>query len=326
MKVKKILKIAIIAIIMFVVLANVIIAIQAYSLSHFKTGVQPITPEYQSTFIEKIKITFCGLDLPKPKVGKYPDQPYDSLFIPNNGDKQLEAWILRTDSLKQGLAILFHGYMDEKSSMLNKASVYNKIGYDVMLINFMGAGKSYGNQTTIGFLEAENVKDAYDFAVEELKEDNILLHGFSMGAAAIIKAQHDYDMPVSGLILEAPYGNFQGTINARLDLLELPHFLISDMFTFWFGKINGFNAFDANPEEYAKKVFSPVLLMCGGKDQYISQEETERIFDSLASRNKELFFFQEAIHENYLNKYPDEWENTVSLFIDSINKMDVYYE
>lgn len=326
MRIKKTLKIIIATIIVVVVVVNAIIAIQAYSLSHFKNDASEIKPNHSPSVGEMIKITFTGLDVPRPQVKQYPPQPYDSIYIPCGDDKKLHGWVLRTDSLKRGLAITFHGYMEEKSAMLNKALLLKDMGYDILMVDFMGAGRSYGDQTTLGYIEAENVKAAYDYAISEMKEDNVLFLGFSMGAVAAMKAQHDYDMPVKGVILEAPYGNFSGTVNARLDLFGLPHFPLSDIFTYWFGKLNGFDAFHANPEEFSKKIFSPTLLMCGSKDQYISEDEIRTIFENLGSRNKEVIFFPESTHESYLIKHSEEWKMTVSEFLRKIDKMDVFYD
>jgi len=240
--------------------------------------------------------------------------------------KMLEAWLIHTDSLKRGLVIGFHGYMDEKSSMLDRAGVLLDIGYDVLLVNFMGAGNSYGNQTTMGYAEAENVRAAHTYAMEELQEDNIILTGFSMGAVSIMKAQYDYDLLVKGLIIEAPYATFKGTVNARLDQFGIPHFPVNDIFTFWFGKLNGFDAFDANPQEYGEKIHVPTLLMCGGKDKNIPVEETQLIFDKLATKHKELKLFPESPHETYLLKYPEEWQKTVSAFLSRLEELDVNNE
>ncbi|GAB6121040.1 alpha/beta hydrolase family protein [Dysgonomonas termitidis] len=326
MKYKKHLKIGLGILIAIFILLNVAIIAQAYSLSHFDENARPLTLDYKPTFFESVKIAVSGLDLARPRTKTYPLQPYDSLRIPAGEGRLLDAWLLHTDTLKRGLVIAFHGYIDEKSSMLDRAEVFLDMGYDVLLVNFMGAGDSYGNQTTLGYLEAENVKFAHSYAVSQLQEENIILIGFSMGAVAIMKAQADYNLLVKALVLEAPYATFQETVNARLDKLQMPHFPISKMFTFWFGKINGFDAFEANPQDYAQKIQVPVLLMCGGKDPNIPESETERIFSRLLSKHKELKIFPDSPHESYLLKYGDEWCNVVSYFVNNLEKMNVYSE
>ena len=50
----------------------------------------------------------------------------------------------------------------------------------------MGSGGSEGNETTIGYKEAEEVKSCYDYVAGQ-GEKRIFLFGTSMGAAAILK-------------------------------------------------------------------------------------------------------------------------------------------
>ncbi len=297
------------------ILTNVIIIIQAYSLTHFTEKGEQLTHDYKPGLAEKVSIALFGLKVPKPKVKNLPVVPYETIFIEEDKGEKLEAWLLKTDSVKEGLVICFHGYMDEKSSMLDRAYIFLKMRYNVLLVDFMGAGGSYGYQSTMGFLEAKNVKTVYDYANNNMDEDKIILIGFSMGAAAIIKAQYEYDIHPIALITEAPYGTFRGTVDKRLDTFNMPHWPISYLFTFWTGKINGFDAFSSNPEDYAKQITTPILVMGGGKDQNIPIVETERIYNAFTSKHKHLTIFPESSHESYILKYPDEWERTVDNFL-----------
>ena len=325
-KQKKHLKIIISTVIILFIVLNAGIIIQSYTLTHFDENAKPIDPNYQPTFMETVDIALFGLDVPRPKTGQYPARPYETLYIPAGEDKKLEAWFMHTDTIKHGTVLCFHGYMDQKSTMLDRAYAYLNMGYDVLLVDFMGAGGSYGNQTTMGFLEAENVKVVHDYAVSSLKEDKIIMSGFSMGAAAIMKAQADYDLFTQVLILEAPYSTFKNATSNRMDKLGIPKWPIADLFTFWTGVINGFNAFEANPQDDARKINIPTLLMCGGKDQNIPTAETQHIFNELASTKKQLEIFPESIHESYLIKYPKEWYTITSDFLNKQELLDVYNE
>lgn len=64
--------------------------------------------------------------------------------------------------------------------MLDKAEIFNQLGYSAFLVDFMGSGGSEGNQTTIGFLEAEQVKVSFNY-IKQSGEHNIFIYGTSMG-------------------------------------------------------------------------------------------------------------------------------------------------
>ncbi len=319
MKTRRIFIRILLSIITILILANINIIVQAYSFTHFIEKGEKLSLQRTPSLLESINIVIFGINIPKPKTIKYPNITYETLYIPTGKEGALlEAWILQTKSHKKGTVIAFHGYMDEKSSMLDRAYNFLDMGYDVLLVDFMGSGGSYGLQSTIGVLEASNVKDTYFYVSKELKEKNIILIGFSMGAAAITNAIYSYGLSPQAIILEATYGRFEGTVKKRLDRLDIPNWPISDIFTFWVGTINGFDGFKANPQEYVKEISSPILLMCGGQDPNIPIEETEYIYSQLASKNKKLKIFPLATHESYLLKYPHEWRKEIINFIDSI--------
>jgi len=295
------------------ILLNAFSAIQAYSCTHFE---EKHPSDTIISNLDIIKMLVIGVEIPKPATTTFPDREYQTINIPVTEGKSLSGWIMKTDSISKGIVIHFHGYRDEKSMLLNYSYQFLDWGYDVMLIDFMGSGDSYGFQSTIGYKEAENVKLAFDYAATQLNEKNIYLIGFSMGAAAILKAQHDYTLPVKGLIAEASYGKMFDTVKVRLGKLGFMSDPLAYMFTFWGGIMNGIDAFAMNPEEYAKEIIVPTLISCGGKDQYIPESETKRIYQNLPAKKKMLQFYPDCIHETYLDKYPVEWKRTIKDFLD----------
>ncbi|WP_163357453.1 alpha/beta fold hydrolase [Dysgonomonas sp. 25] len=301
---------------MLFILCNAIIALQCYSISHFNTEMQAvITPTALDTInSNRIKALFLGIDVPKPKTAR--QTKTDEVWqIPVGEKDYLEAWLVKTTTGRKGIVALFHGFMNEKSMMLREAFAYKRMGYDVLLVDFIGSGGSSGNQCTIGYYEAENVKSVYDYLKNRNADDNIFLGGFSMGAVAIIKAQHDYEMDVSGIIIEAPFGRLEETIAARADIVGIPATPASQFVTFWFGAVNGFNAFAFNPEEDIQTITVPTLLLFGGKDQYISPEEAQRIYDNSGSSTKQIHIFPHARHHTYMNSYRKEWTKITSDFL-----------
>jgi len=268
------------------------------------------------TTLQKLQTLFTGVKNPRPESKTRPSLPYQSIKIKSN--KLLDSWLIKADSAK-GTVLLFHGYGGEKSSMLDKAAKFLKMRYNVLLVDFMGAGGSEGNQTTIGFKEAEEVKDCFEF-IKAQGEKNIHLFGTSMGAVAIMKAINDYKIQPSSIIIECPFGTMYKTVCARFGIMKVPSFPLAGMLMFWGGVQNDFWAFDHNPEEYARNIFCPVLLLYGEKDNRVSREEIDIIFNNLRGR-KQLVTYPLAGHENYLLKYKDKWLNDVRNFL-SVSRND----
>lgn len=293
------------------IIVNVIAYMHAYKLTHFTNAstVKTQSPDKLS-WLKKLTTLFTGVSNPRPVNTTLPAQPFETIYLQSN--KQIECWLIRHDSAK-GTVIIFHGYGGHKSSMLDKADKFLALGYNTLLVDFMGSGGSEGKQTTIGFMEAEQVYTSYEYLANK-GEKNIVLFGTSMGAVAIMKAIHDHNIQPQALILECPFGTMYRTVAARFNNMNLPAFPMAHLLVFWGGVQNKFWAFTHEPVAYAKKIKSPVLLMYGEKDKNVSRQEIDEIYSNISAA-KTLVTYPLAGHENYLTKYDSAWTNDVRYFL-----------
>ncbi|RDI13341.1 hypothetical protein DEU42_103252 [Flavobacterium sp. AG291] len=295
------------------ILMNVIAFFHSYKLTHFSDKVTKKTDANSLTAAQKARVLFLGIDNPRPVNRAKPTQPYKTIRIKSN--KEIECWSITKPNTK-GTVILFHGYGGDKSQLIDKSDKFIAMGYNTLLVDFMGSGGSEGNTTTIGYFEAQQVKSCYDYILKT-GEKNIHLFGTSMGAAAILKALNDYTISPASILIECPFGSMYKTVCARFKAMKAPTFPMAGMLVFWGGVQNGFWAFNLNPEEYAKKVYCPVLLMYGEKDNRVSREETDIIFGNIKGK-KQLVTFPLAGHENYLTRYNQQWTTAVSSFLEKL--------
>lgn len=290
---------------------NIVACFHAYHFTHFTD--KPITKTKDPQLLslsDKIKAAVLGINNPRPANNNIPQQPYSTITL--NSNKFINCWYIPTDRAI-GTVILFHGYGGKKSDLLDKSNEFIKMGYNTLLVDFMGSGDSEGNQTTIGYKEAEEVKTTYDY-ISDRGEKNIYLFGTSLGAVAIMKAVSDYQINPSGCILECPFGSMYETTCARFHIMKIPTFPMAALVVFWGGVQNNFWAFSHNPTEYANKIAVPVLLLYGEKDNKVSRIEIDEIFNNLKGK-KAIKTFADAGHENYLKHYHSEWLEAVSTFI-----------
>lgn len=293
---------------------NTIAFIHAYKFTHFAAPKSKKTesPEKLSAF-QKIKTLAFGVNNPKPQNKKVPTQKYQTLKLKSN--KEIECWLIKNEN-SRGTVILFHGYGAEKSSMIDKSNEFLKLGFNTMLVDFMGSGNSEGNQTTIGFKEAEEVKTCFDY-ISSTGEKNIFLFGTSMGAVSIMKCISDSKINPKGIIIECPFGSMYQTVCARFKKMNAPTFPMAGILLFWGGIQNGFWGFSHNPSEYAKSINSPTLLLYGEKDKSVSRGEIDEIYKNLKGFKK-LSTYKNTGHENYLLKNKVQWSRDVNHFLLSI--------
>lgn len=291
---------------------NIVAYFHAYKFTHFSSPkiVKTDDPS-QMSIGQKLSTLFFGVNLPRPENKQLPDVQFETVRLKSK--KTLDAWLMDVPNAK-GTIILFHGYGGEKSSMLDKAYLFQGLGYSTFLVDFMGCGGSEGSQTTIGFKEAMDVKSAYDY-IKAKGGSTIILFGTSMGAVAAMKAVNDFELPIRSLIIECPFGTLLQTVKNRFKTIGVPGFPMAYLLTFWGGVQNGFNAFNHNPVEYVKKIKCPTLMFYGQKDIKVSAGEIDNIYHNLAGPKK-LVTFPLAAHENYLRKYKEEWLGEISSFLD----------
>lgn len=293
---------------------NVVAFFHAYKFTHFSESNSEKTksPEKLST-MEKLSTLFFGVNNPKPKNDKFPTQKYEIIKLKSN--KEIECWLIKNKNPK-GTIVLFHGYGGAKSSLISKSDEFIKQGFSTLLVDFMGSGNSEGNQTTIGYKEAEQVKTVFDY-LTKIGEKNIYLFGTSMGSVAIMKCINDNNIKPKAIIIECPFGSMYKTVCARFDKMNAPTFPMAGILLFWGGIQNGYWGFNHNPTEYAKNISCPTLLLYGEKDKSVSRDEIDEIFSNLKGIKK-LNVYKQTGHENYLIKNKIEWNRNIIDFLKTI--------
>jgi alpha-beta hydrolase superfamily lysophospholipase len=298
------------------VLINVVACFHASKFTSFDRAAPIKTKDARElSFLQKLKTLLLGVNNPRPENTQKPTCIFQTVKLKSN--KEIECWHIQCEN-SRGTVILFHGFSGEKSGMLDKAEIFRKLGYNTLLVDFMGSGGSEGDETTIGFYEAMEVRTAFDY-IASLGETNIFLFGTSMGAVAIMKALNDapFTFTPKGIIIECPFGTMLQTVETRFKNMNLPAFPMAHLLVFWGGVQNKFNAFAHNPVDYARAISCPTLLLYGQQDEKVSMEEINSIYTNLQGP-KDLKVYPQAAHENYVTKYETEWTSDVNGFIESI--------
>ncbi len=309
---KKLYRRLVLSFLLLFVLLNVVVGVQTYNFTHFKTENVSKTkrPEKLSS-MEKARVLISGVQIPKPKNTNIPSTEFITHYI--TGPETLEAWELPRENATASV-LMFHGYGSSKSQILAYADVFYSLGYRPILIDFRAAGGSSGIECSIGYHEAEDVAAAFRFAQEKFPQQPIVLFGVSMGSAAIMRAMDLYALQPDKLILECPFGTMKKTVETRFDKMGVPKFPLVDLMLLHGSFQMKANIYNHNPVEYARHIDRPTLLLYGQQDKRVSQQETDEIFAALAGP-KTYYGFPDSGHEVYLNKYPAEWKAVVESFL-----------
>jgi hypothetical protein len=304
-------------------LANVLAYVQAYSMTHFVEGVSTTRPE-QLSGMGKVGVILTGVRLAKPQNTISPatfNLPYETHRYAGADGTEYEAWRVpaggppwRRWRGKRGVCLLFHGYAGCKAGVLREAEVVRRAGFDAFLVDFRGSGGSSGSVTTVGYREADDVAEAVKYVREQLRPDRLVIYGRSMGAAAALRAVSLGTADPDALVIESPFDRMLTTVSHRFDVVGVPKFPLAPLLVFWGGVQHGYWAFGHNPQDYARAVNCPTLMIRAGRDPFIKQGEAEAVFHSVAGR-KELVVFDGAAHEPCIAVDRPRWAERVTEFL-----------
>ncbi len=294
------------------VLLNIIVICHAYKFTHFyEHGTEGILPKNQQSGWYKTRELLLGFTAEKQQ-NQQADTIFKTLSFSTANNLKLEAWEMNVTN-PRGTVALFHGHGSKKSSLLSEAAVFRKLGFNTILLDFRAHGSSGGNNCTIGYKEAEDVKLVYDH-IKASGEKNIVLYGVSLGAATITRAVHEYGIQPNKLILDMPFASLADAVTGRLKIMGIPPQPLGALLGFWGGTMNGFWAFNHNPYQYARRIKCPVLLQRGNKDLRVTQAETELIYKNIPGR-KRMVIYADAGHESLCNKENSKWVAEVAAFL-----------
>jgi len=295
------------------VLGNISAAIYAYKFTHFFEKPGEWNVAHPKNVFDKTWKLFKGPSFGKNENDPLPDFPFSNISFTLKEGKKIDVWESKIHDPK-GTVCLFHGLTSSKAYYLPEAKYFREHGYNVLLLDFRGHGKSEGMRTTIGYNEAEEVKLAYEY-LKTKGEKRIFLFGGSMGAVTIARAVSVYNLKPSGVILEMPFDALLDHIKARGRSFGFPQTLFAIPVTSWIAVENSFPAFKHKTSEYAKKIDCPVLLEWGTKDHLVTEKETTNIFNNLRSKNKKLVVYEEAMHSSLFRQDPVKWQREIEHFL-----------
>ena len=192
--------------------------------------------------LRPIRTLITGVNAPRPHGPGTPADVglgYYPVTIDGPDNIRLGAWFC-PGKRKEPLILLFHGYAADKSSLIQEAKVFHDLGYPALLVDFRGSGESSESFTTIGYLEAEDIRSTVSFVRSKLPEAGLIFYGSSMGAAAILCAVHRFDLKPDAIILEAVFDRLITTVRNRFHTMGIPSFPNAELLLFWGGVQVGF--------------------------------------------------------------------------------------
>lgn len=185
--------------------------------------------------------------------------PHEELFIPVEG-AVLNALHFKT-SQRKGVVLYFHGNAGSLRTWGEVSPVFVQRGYDVMIFDYRGFGKSTGRLRG----EKDLLEDGmaiYDYVKTRYGEERIVVYGRSIGTGAAVWVSAR-NRPRT-VVLESPYDSLIALAAHHYPFI--PPFLLEI-----------FLKYPLRTDVWIKDVSSPVVIFHGTRDDIIPFAASERL-------------------------------------------------
>jgi len=240
----------------------------------------------------------------------------DQTIVSDDGLK-LAGEIYWTDPESHLWMLGIHGYTSKKEDYRNVAGVFAGRGYNILLPDMRAHGESEGKYIGMGWLDREDLLGWIDFIIGLDEDAQIILHGTSMGGAAVMMVSGE-ELPanVAGIIEDCGYTSVWDIFSDELKyLFDLPSFPILNAASIVSDIQAGYSFTEASAIEQVKKATVPMLFIHGSADSFVRTDMVYDVFDACPSE-KDILVVEGAGHGEAMHMNPALYESTVFNFID----------
>jgi fermentation-respiration switch protein FrsA (DUF1100 family) len=198
---------------------------------------------------------------------------FETLHIPTADGLSLHAWFIPARTPRGTTLLFFHGNAGDISHRLDSIAQFNRLGLDVLIVDYRGYGQSQGTPSEAGTYE--DARAAWRHLVEGrgLAPARIVLFGRSLGAA--VAAKLATQVRPGALILESAFTS------------------VPDMAAvhYWFLPVRLLSRFQYDTRASLTQTHCPLLVIHSREDEIVPFSHGQALFDG-AGEPRDLLVIQ----------------------------------
>lgn len=249
-----------------------------------------------------------------------PDLGFEEITLVNSDE---DIYALQIDNDSDTTMIVLHGYKDDlnQDGRLDQIVNHYSPQYNIVTFDFRAHGKSSGDYITFGYNERKDVLSAIETIKEQDPEQNIIVYGFSMGAATALQTVMEDDSNIDAVIADSPYADFNTFLDDNFTIWTgLPNVPFKPITVFTSELIRGFSVEELDVYNNLETEV-PIYLVHSNDDESILSTNSIKIYDHIESYNvnNTLVLVDGYEHCKYLNENPDEYFTNLDEFLNRVN-------
>ena len=235
----------------------------------------------------------------------------------NNGKLKLHAYEIINEKNTDIWSIVIHGYCSQGKDMTYYAKQYYNKGYNVLILDLRGHGKSEGDYIGMGWHDRLDIIDWTNYLINKNPNSKIILHGVSMGAATAMMATGE-NLPnnIKVAIEDCGYSSIWDEFKMQLKVLfNLPEFPVLNAASAVCKIRAGYMLEEGSAVEQVRKSKTPTLFIHGDLDSFVPFEMLDIVYQA-ASCEKERLVIKGAAHAEASSVNPNLYWETIDEFIE----------
>ncbi|MBA9088016.1 hypothetical protein FHR92_004509 [Fontibacillus solani] len=255
------------------------------------------------------------------KSGVFSRERFDNLIkkeahITSKDGLRLSGCVLESHPESKRWAIIVHGYTVSLHVSTQYIDMFEREGFNVLLIDQRRHGNSQGKYTTYGFMEKYDVDCWVNWIIEHYGEDRVIgLHGQSIGGGTVIEYLSIAHPNVKFVVAECPYSDLTELLRHQIKVLnKLPIYPLLPLVNIQMQRRAGFRMQQVSPLRAVRYSSMPLLLIHGTNDNFVPTHMSKSLYEHKRGA-KRLLLIEGAVHANVYAVNPQRYTEEVHALI-----------
>lgn len=256
------------------------------------------------------------------KTGVFSREKFDNLqkrevSVTSKDGLKLSGFVLEPFPGVNKWVIIVHGYTVSLHVSGQYIGMFEKEGFNMLLVDQRRHGNSQGRYTTYGYMEKFDVEAWVDWILKNYGEDAVIgLHGQSLGGGTVLEYLRIADPHVKFVVADCPYSDLSKLMYHQVRVLNrIPSFPLLRLVNRRMQRVAGFRMEQVSPLEAVEHSTMPVLFIHGTEDNYVPTYMSTELYER-KPEPKRLLLVEGAVHANAYGVNPARYEAEVHALIE----------
>lgn len=233
------------------------------------------------------------------------------VIYPTHDGMILRAWYLAPQN--GVVIILLPGLGGGRDGMLREGAILARYGYGLLMTEMRSCAHPEG-QTTLGYYESEDLKEAATWVLDQPGVEHVGVLGYSLGGITATMGSAK-DERIEAVVAEGGFYDLAADVTNEGGTKSLWERIMFQTILICFQLETGVNAYDVSPISVIDRISPRPLLLIYGELETGEAHPQEQL--ARAGEPKDLWIVPDAWHGGYLDVAAEEWEQRVVAFFDS---------